>query len=228
MNLSTEQRAYPQPARKFLFDCSFNDDIAEAELETAKAQEPPKPTFTQEQVETVRAGAYESGYAEGQKSMANDQRQLLNVTLSKLSKQLEQITKTSAEGWQRQMAQTQEVAIAIARKLMPEYAARNGIEEIQAIISSVMAQVAREPRLVVRVGEAQFDAVNEKIKEISERQAYAGKVIVLAEDKMGVSDCRIEWADGGVERDMAALWQEIDRLIGAGIPVQNPTSGEQP
>jgi flagellar assembly protein FliH len=73
--------------------------------------------------------------------------------------------------------------------------------------------MAREPRLVVRVHEDQFDAVNERVQEIATQRAYAGKVIVLADPDTVPGDCRVEWADGGIERNTAAVWSAVEQTV---------------
>ena len=217
MNLSTNPqppmraapsvRADPPPARKFLFERSFGDGSKRGpENEEPKAA----PVYTAEQLEQTRAQAHDAGFAEGRKAMAGEQ----NAMLEKLGQQFSQLMAQGAEATEKQNESVRTMALAIARKILPDYAEREGLGEIQATIAQIMAEVAREPRLVVRVAESRFDDVSAKVKAIAERQAYAGKVIVLAESSLGPADCRVEWADGGVERDVRSLWQEIDRIMG--------------
>jgi len=196
-------------ARKFLFERSFDSGLASA----AQEREPPPQKYTKKQIDALKQEAFEAGQTAGQKAMMEDQQQYMNVLLSQLDQKLGHLIKDSAAHWQRQLTHLQEIALLIARRLLPAYAARYGLDEIQDIVTQVISDCAREPRLVVRVGEAQFDAVSAGIKTITEQQAYAGKVVILAEPALGPADCRVEWADGGIERDMEALWKDIDRII---------------
>ena len=103
--------------------------------------------------------------------------------------------------------------MAIAKKILPEFAARNGLSEIEGLLTETIREMAREPRLVVRVAEAQFDAIDERVQAIATQLAYAGKMIVLADATVAAGDCRIEWADGGVERDTQATLDTIEQTI---------------
>ncbi len=196
--------------RKYLFDRSFDDGLA---LGVVEGDKPPAPTYTEQQLETVREQAYESGYAAGQKASEETQRQQMNTLLGRVEQKLNELNEAAAQQWREQMGHLQCVAVAVARKIMPAYAARYGCDEIQAVIAQVLTEIGREPRLVIRVGEAQFDAISAKIADITARQAYAGKVVVLGEPDLGAADCRIEWADGGIERDSEKLWQDINRIV---------------
>jgi len=215
MNLSTDA-AEKKPAqdkgasaRKFLFDRSFDDEV----LPNQKGRGRIKQTFTAEQLEAAKKEAQQEGFNAGQKAMMENQQQYTNVLLTQISQHLEKLVESSQEQWKKQLAHLQEMALGITKKILPAYAARQGLGEIEAIVAQVIGEMAHEPRLVIRVGEAQFDAVSSRIKDITEQKAYTGKVVVLCEAGLGPADCRVEWADGGIERDMNALWQSIDRLM---------------
>ncbi len=216
MNSSTEQQpgmSAPmddtQPLRKFMFERTFVGTLDTSIL----TQDEVKPTFSLDQMEITRNQAYESGFAAGQKSMEEDQRQKMNELLAQVTQKLDLALKISGEEWHRQLAHMQEMAIAITRKIIPDYVARHGLNEIQSIISQTVTEMAHEPRLVVRVSEAQFDAASARIKEITNKQAYEGKIVILGEPDLGPSDCRVEWADGGIERDLKTLWQAIEKIV---------------
>ena len=44
-------------------------------------------------------------------------------------------------------------------------------------------------------------------------RSFEGRLVVLAEPDIALGDCRIEWADGGINRDSAAA----DAAIGAAV-----------
>ncbi len=199
------------PVRKFLFDRSFDGEIA-----AAGGRKPKNTIFTTEQVEAIKLESYESGFNAGQKAMADDLQKHANALLSQIERHVARLIDANQELQKEYLSHAQGLALAVVRKLLPATAERNGLAEIEALISQIVTEMAHEPRLVVRVGETQFDTISDRIKAITEQKAYAGKVVVLCEDGLGPSDCRIEWADGGIERDLAALWQIIDRLAGSG------------
>ena len=226
MNLSTELSTAalgmdePQPMRKFLFERSFDDEL----MSCARAGKKAVVTYSAQQMEAAQKESYENGVTAGQKTMMENQQQYMNVLLAQLDQKLTHITEQSREQWHKQLAHLEEMALVIMRKVLPSYVERNGVQEIEAIVEQVISEMAHEPRLVVRVGEAQFDAISAKIKEISEQKAYTGKVVVLSEPDLGTADCRIEWADGGIERDMNALWQSLDRILETTQTLTPPTS----
>ena len=56
----------------------------------------------------------------------------------------------------------------------------------------------------------------------------AGKLIFLAADGLDAPDCRIEWADGGVERMMARVAGDIDRIVAQYLAPDGAAPAPQP
>ncbi len=210
-------------ARKYLFDLTFNSETGRSAPEGEK----PKPTFSQEQLEAAQKEAYEKGMADGQKAAKQDQQNHMNALLAKIDHNTHHLVTESLGEWQRQLAQLQEIALVIARKIMPSFIARHGLEEIESIVAKIVTEMSHEPRLVFRVNEAQFDDAKTRINAIAESAAYAGKLVILGDPDLDLSECRIEWADGGIERDLKTLWQDIDRVMGE-VQTIEPTPTETP
>ena len=193
--------------QKFLFNRSFDGMTPE------NFTKPKEPTFTQAQIDAARAEAWQAGHEAGLQAALDSQQHKLSGLMSRVEQQISALLANAENQRQQALQHATEISAAIMRKLLPSYAEREGLNEIQTIVSQALRDMSREPRLVVRVSETNFDAVSNEIKALEQKQAYNGKVVVLAEDGMGPADCLIEWADGGLERDMKSLWQDIDRVI---------------
>jgi len=213
--------------RKFLFDFSFDNEISRGRSEREK----PKPTFSQEQLDAAAKEAYDKGAQDGQKTAMENQQRQMNVLVADFTAKLVCLMESNASQWQSQLTQIQDIALVIARKVLPSYVTKNGLGEIEAVVSKIISEMSREPRLVFRVNEQQFDVMNERINAVAKDTAYAGKIVILGDAALGPSDCRIEWADGGIERDVQTLWQNIDRVMGevqTGEPDVLPTPADIP
>jgi flagellar assembly protein FliH len=103
--------------------------------------------------------------------------------------------------------------MAIVKKLFPALAARDGIAEIEGILTQCLGSQKQEPRLVAYVSAAQLDALQGRLAELTAANGFEGRVVLIGDDKMADSDCRVEWADGGVERDSNQIWRTIEDAI---------------
>jgi flagellar assembly protein FliH len=106
-----------------------------------------------------------------------------------------------------------EVAVAVARKLAPTLIGREPFAEISALASDCFRELIASPHIAVRVNDALYAATREKLDAIARARGYEGRLVVLAEPGIAMGDCRIEWADGGVNRDSAAA----DTAIGEAV-----------
>ncbi|MCL2469011.1 MAG: FliH/SctL family protein [Alphaproteobacteria bacterium] len=196
-------------ARKFLFDVSFDKGMAAEEA----AQQAPV-TYSEEDFTAAQKQAYEAGLEEGKKILKEDEMNAMNKLLIRLDENLMRASQEVVARWQSQLGQLQSLALVIARKIMPTYIARHGMDEIESLVSRAISEMGREPRLVFRVPEPQFDEARTRINALVSQAAYAGKVVILGDPALGMSECRVEWADGGMERDVKKIWQDVGRLIG--------------
>ncbi len=75
------------------------------------------------------------------------------------------------------------------------------------------------PHLAVRVNDAAVEDAEKLFGRLTRESGYAGKVIILGEPDIAPGDARLEWADGAVVIDRAALEKSISdavsRLVGA-------------
>jgi flagellar assembly protein FliH len=75
---------------------------------------------------------------------------------------------------------------------------------------------------MIRTADADLDALRESIEGSAARSGFEGKLVFLTDERIASGDLRIEWADGGAERDQAALWAEIDGVIARALrPAKN-------
>jgi flagellar assembly protein FliH len=67
---------------------------------------------------------------------------------------------------------------------------------------------------VVRINDSLYEAAREKIERHAAQSGFQGRLVILAEPDIATGDCRIEWADGGVVLERAAIEAKIDDLVG--------------
>ncbi len=101
----------------------------------------------------------------------------------------------------------------LLRRLFPALTRRHGTKEIEAVIQDSLDRLRDEPRVVVRVADGRLDALKERIDALTAKAGFDGKVVLLADEEIADGDVRVEWADGGAERDSERLWREIEKAV---------------
>lgn len=215
MNLSIEptlsgkqKQAETAPVRKFMFDRCFDDASV-----VHRAPERKPVLMKPDQIDALKQESRDAGFAEGKAAGLDEQTAHLMTVLAQVDRNITALIQGLQAVVAEQEDQTRHLALAIAKKIVPVFVAQNGFQEIEALIGDTIREMAREPRLVVRVHEAEFDVLDEKIQTIAAQRAYSGKVVVLTDPEIAAGDCRIEWADGGVARDTQATWQAIEQTV---------------
>ena len=105
------------------------------------------------------------------------------------------------------------LALTAARRLAPALIAREPLAEVSALIEACLAPLRDVPHLVVRLTDTLAEPVSEHVAALVERQGFAGRLVVLGDPEIAPGDCRIEWADGGLTRERAAIEAEIDQHV---------------
>ena len=113
----------------------------------------------------------------------------------------------------------------------PTLTERFGRDEIVTLVHDALARANDEPRLVVRLAAADYEAVAPELSEIADRIGYPGKIISIEDETVAEGDARVEWADGGLAsnagRTAAAIQAAFEELsldpdqAGAATPVSD-------
>ena len=116
----------------------------------------------------------------------------------------------------------------MARKLAPTLVAREPFAEISALASDCFRQLIAAPHIVVRVNDALYATAKEKLDDIVRARTFEGRLVVLAEPDIALGDCRIEWADGGINRDSASADAAIGEAVAGYIGARRNLAGLEP
>ncbi|MFM9865385.1 MAG: hypothetical protein ACKVRO_17465 [Micropepsaceae bacterium] len=103
------------------------------------------------------------------------------------------------------------IAIEVGRKLAEAALEAFPRKDVEALLADCLHKLHGEPRIVVRLAPANAEPLRADIDALCQQHAFTGRIVILAEPALSGADCRIEWADGGVERDLAATFSAIEQ-----------------
>jgi flagellar assembly protein FliH len=190
-------------AAKFL----FNEDFASGE----------KPTITVVEAERRRADAesvaFRNGFAAGQAQAQNEAGERIAAALAVIADGLTRIERAMSEIEARLETEAVDVAVAVGKKLAAALIEREPVAEITALAAGCFRQLVAAPHVAVRIGPDIYDEAKHKLEEIAQLNGFDGRLTVLADASLLAGDCRIEWADGGVDRDRAAASAAIEDVV---------------
>jgi flagellar assembly protein FliH len=191
---------------KFLFDMDFSAPD--------KRERQASPSEIAQRIASAEARAYRDGYEAGQREAKADSDRRTALALEEIAIALQGIAASFSGVATRMETEAVDVAVAVARKLCSELISREPLGEIGALVSDCFLHLVSTPHLVVRINDTLYEAARERIERLTKQSGFAGRLVILAEPDIDTGDCRIEWADGGVVLERAAIEAKINELVG--------------
>ena len=192
---------------KFLFDTDFAaPDKARERAAT--------PAEIAEKVADAEARAYRAGYEAAQREAKAESDRRSALALEEIGIAIKAIASRFSGIEARMETEAVDVAVAVARKLCNELVSREPLGEITALVSDCFSHLVATPHLVVRINDQLYDAARDNIERQAAQGGFEGRLVILAEPGIATGDCRIEWADGGVVLERAAVEAKISELVG--------------
>jgi flagellar assembly protein FliH len=164
-------------------------------------------------LKAAEEAAYRDGFAAAAREASIEAERRAAAAFERMAEALEAFTAGFSAVEARLETEAVGVAVAVARKLSPALIAREPLEEIAALATSCFRQLVSAPHVVVRVNDGQHDTARAKLDELASSSGFGGRLVVLGDPEIASGDCRIEWADGGVNRDRAATEAAIDDAV---------------
>ena len=215
---------------KFLFDQSF--DLPEAARGAAPRKQqppppPPEPTFSKAELEAAREAGAASGRAAALVEAAQSAEARVASALSSLALAMKVMLATRERYAQDAQRVALEALRAVLAKTVPALLRKAPLLEIEAMVAECLREAFDEPRIALRVAEGLFEAMQQRLMPFVETAGFAGKVVLLSDDKLGPGDARVEWAEGGAERDARRLIHDIDGALARALD-SLPVPGTSP
>ncbi len=163
----------------------------------------------------ARREGYEQGVAQASASVEARTAETLAKAAEKLADQAATALAMVDEMQKEHIREAITLAGTIARKLAAHLIARHPHAELAALIEESLASLERAPHLVVRCHPDLCDAMREAAEVRMKSTGFAGRLVVMGDPDIRLGDGRLEWADGGVVRDINQISGEIDKRISA-------------
>jgi flagellar assembly protein FliH len=199
---------------KFLFDTDFS-------APDRKRERAASPAEVTQKIAEAEARAYRNGYDAALREAKVESDRRSATALQEIGGAIKGIAARFSGIESRMETEAVDVAVAVARKLASELIAREPLGEITALVADCFAQLVSTPHLVVRINDTLYEAAHTRIEALAKQSGFAGRLIILAEPNVQTGDCRIEWADGGVVLERAAIEAKINELVGRYIASRN-------
>ncbi len=201
---------------KFLFDMDFSTPDKARERPATAAE-------IAQKIAAAEARAYRDGHDAGQREAKAESDRRTALALEEIGIAIKGIA-ARFSGIETRMETDVDVAVAVARKLCSELISSEPLSEITGLVSDCFSHLVSTPHLVVRINDSLYETARERIERLAKQSGFEGRLVILAEPEIEAGDCKIEWADGGVVLERAAIDGKINELVGRYIASRDQTA----
>ncbi len=172
-------------------------------------------TFTEEEVAEKENKARTEGYEAGYQQAKSEQQEERNHLLSEINNKLMMLSADMSS--QNKNADNQVIALCkeIMHKLVPVVEKAQAEKLVKAFLEKNFSQFKDESKLAFYFNPEALPYVQEEISHLANIHDYEGKISLHKDAAMAVSDCRVEWENGGVERNSAKMLAKTDKIFDA-------------
>jgi flagellar assembly protein FliH len=209
---------------RFTFDRAFPNTP-----ERFVAVEEREPTITisehQRLLELATSDARTQGYLDGQNTARDEETARLARAMEAVADSFEHVRHELDAIHATASGEALRFAHAFAMRLAGTVIERYPLASIEQAARSIFDDLRGAPHVAVRVAPDLVEATRDRLQVISRDKGYEGRLIILGEPEIMRGDVRIEWADGGIIRDGAALNQILTSAVEQALTLQPSGQG---
>jgi flagellar assembly protein FliH len=188
---------------KFLFD----EDFATGE----------KPTITLVEFERRRkdaeAVAFRNGFAAAQAEAVAEAEKRLAAAMTQIGDTLARL----GRGLDGVEARLEVEAVQVAHPQPPNHPPPHNPNHPkphnQPHPPESFRQLVAAPHVAIKVNDAMLAGAEQRLGELARTRGFEGRLMVSADPALAPGDCRVEWSDGGINRDRAATEDAIAEVV---------------
>lgn len=215
----------PVPEVEAIKEPDVPEETASAETAAEFEEIPAAKTYSEEEVaEKVRL-AREEGYENGFKTARSGIEAESQTVLNEINNRLLTLLADADKEKKRLEEQFLQMAKEIVIKLVPVLEAENAEALVNKFITENFANFTAESKISFYLNPEIIGAVRENIAKLAGRHDFEGKISLHKDAALPLCDCRIEWENGGVERNSAALRDKVENLLETENPQTETNNG---
>jgi flagellar biosynthesis/type III secretory pathway protein FliH len=204
MNWSTDMRT--PKAHLFAEDFDAPPRLSEPDSPVMVEQ------FTADDLTASREIAWQEGFAAGQREVRNNQDVDARQLLQDIAGAIDEARAEFMASGDRIAEELARLLLTSLRHVLPALCAQYGETEIAAIMRAIRPSLLHDPALRIQVAEGRVEPLRHLLAEA--HHDIADQVQVAASPRLGPSDITLRWHMGESVRDAAALWGDIQSILG--------------
>ena len=198
------QSAEPEAAQE-----QETQQFAALELEP----EPKAPSYSQDELDAAVSAAEERSYEKGFNAATADVQKQQQAVLEEINSKLLSLLAEQDNSYRQDEQNALKFALGLVRKLLPNLEADVAKEEVEAFLSDNFAKFKGEKSLSFSFNPKMAANIAPLLSKLAEKNDFEGKIAVHKDINLGLSDCAVEWKNGGVTRSAEQILDNVENLL---------------
>ena len=179
------------------------------------------PVFTEDQLKAAEEKAREEGRLNGmeegreaawQEAMVSLEKQNSDTLIS-IDSALKNVMGKLEGAADASFSTAVDFAMAVCKKALPALCATNAVEEIRSLLEDNLRFLKDEPKISLCLNPFLADRIKPALADLVKKEAYSGKIAIIRDDSVNIGDCRVEWKNGGLEKNIQDILNHTEELV---------------
>ena len=170
-------------------------------------------TYTQDEYQQAIAQAQEVAYNKGFEEAKTAIIEKQNILLEDIKNQLMTIFASLEEKKSDLETSALNFAVSLVEKILPTLEKEVAEKEVKIFLAENFANFSSQESLSFSFNPDMLSHISSSIRRLAEQNDFEGKISVHKDLSLGLSDCRVEWKSGGVERKTSTVIDKVKNLI---------------
>jgi len=180
--------------------------------------EPPPPTFTQAELDAAVERAHAEAEEATRRALEAAIEQRRTEALEAIGHQLATAEADYQKCLTARAAASRELALALARALVPRALARAPLADIEEMLRDLLGRLEGRPRLELALPPDLVAEGRELLNTLATEAGYEGEHEVVHDPSLGPGSARLRWQGGAAVRDLGEIEAEVRALAEAWLP----------
>lgn len=174
-------------------------------------------TYTEEEVSAKEKSAEERGYEQGFKASQEGLEAQNNRLLEEINNRLLMLAANMGDKEKLLENQALELAREAIVKLVPAIEKEHAADLVAEFLNKNFKNFKNEAKLSFYFNPDIIKQMQETIARLANINDFEGKISLHKDASLKISDCRIEWENGGVERSGEQALEKIGKIFDANM-----------
>ena len=173
-------------------------------------------TYTEEEVAERVEQAKKEAYNKGITDAANSSQAQIQHLLTEIDKLLQEKLSEMSTIKEELSKGFRSMGISLLETLVPSLIKEQAVELLNNFLRQNFENFVKEPKLTFYFNPEILVKTQEMLGALAHKNDYEGKIVLHKDQNLAISECRIEWENGGVEYNTTQMLETAKALIKEG------------